>query len=212
MQKKSSDTFWNAPLFGERDSFLIICPPETLQIYNFVGDLGEKRGLQEHLCEYPKVGWKARCRNQSFYHFYFFINSLSIFNMGLKYGCFWRKERLKLFYIVLESFETTSVFFVFLTFCSKFQSFRLCFLCGIVLLTIMAFTFNAWSIERLNDNNFMHGRWRWNFSCVNLFCRRSPYENYCHQKLNLERLFLKEALFNTAYSWKRTNWLKEKSS
>ncbi len=133
--------------------------------------------------------------------------------MGLEYGCFGRKERLKLFYIVLESFETMGVFFVILMFCWKFQSSRLCFVffalfysqswCPLLMLEVL----KSWMAI-----TFIHERWRWNFSCMNFFCRRSPLENYCHQKLNFEGLSLKEALLNTTYSWKMTNWLKEQFS
>jgi hypothetical protein len=56
---------------------------------------------------------------------------------------------------------------------------------------------------------FTHGKWSWNFFCMKRICGKSLHENYCHRKLNLEGLFLKEALLNTIYLWRKINWFVE---
>jgi hypothetical protein len=68
---------------------------------------------------------------------------------------------------------------------------------GIIVLIIMAFIFYVRNIEKLMAMIFIHGRWRWNFSCIKRIYGRLPHENDYHMKLNLEILFLKETFLNT---------------
>jgi len=129
--------------------------------------------------------------NQCFYHLYFLTNPLSISRMLSKHGCFWKKQRLKLFFTIFESLETFDVFFVFLTFCWKFQSFR----CFVFLAFFYSQSWHSFLMLEILRSwmaiTFTHGRWRWNFSYMIIICGRSPQENYCRHKLNLEILFLK---------------------
>ncbi len=133
--------------------------------------------LQQHLCD-PKVGWRACKKNQCFLHFYFLIDPLSIFNMVSKQACFQGKERFKLLSTTFERFLKHWVCFQFFSIMLKFS--KLYLFSSIVLLTIMASTFDAQSIKKLNGNNFHTWKMKMKFLLheKNLWSKSSQ-ENYC---------------------------------
>jgi len=65
-----------------------------------------------------------------------------------------KEGKIEVFFVVLKSFETLNIFFVFFSFfANSFIALGFLFF-GIVLFTIMASTFDAQSIEKLYGNNF----------------------------------------------------------
>jgi hypothetical protein len=59
---------------------------------------------------------------------------------------------------------------------------------------------NARSIEKLNDNNFHKWKMMMEFPLLEKDLWEITLGEYCHQKLNLERLLRKETLLNTTCS------------
>ncbi len=64
----------------------------------------------------------------------------------------------------------------------------------------MASTSDAQSIKKLNDNNFHTWKMMMEFLLLEKDLLEITLGEYCHQKLKLERLFLKETLLNTTCS------------
>jgi len=67
----------------------------------------------------------------------------------------------------------------------------------------MASTSNAQNIEKLNNNSFHTWKMKMEFLLHEKDLCKITLGDYCHQKLNLKRLFLKEVLLNIVCSWRK---------